>query len=51
MDAGKEAHLDPGFDNVGALKNEAREPEAIFPGAPEPKGIRPQGIRGADLQE
>ncbi len=47
----KMSDLDPGLDDLGALEDEARQPEPILAGAPEAEGIRPQSIRRADLDE
>ena len=51
MYPGEDAHFDPGLDGLGPLKDEARQPEAILSSAPEPQGIRPQGIRRPDLDK
>ena len=51
MDAGKEAHLDPGLGDMGALEHEAGKPEAILARTPEAQRIGPERIRGADLDE
>jgi len=45
VDAGKDAHLDAGLHDMGALEYEARKPEAVLAHAPEADRIRPQRIR------
>jgi hypothetical protein len=51
MDAREDSDLDAGLDDMGTLEDEPGQPEAILSGAPEAEGIRPQGIRGANLDE